>query len=282
MGELKKMSIYAGIVTYNSEIGRLCDNIASIALQVEKVIIFDNGSINQSKLELIIKEYNNVFLIKSNENRGIAYALNRLMEYGLKNHMEWMLTLDQDSICPSNYVDVMKEYLYIKPCIGIVAPVIIDNNIGEVGHLMKKEYMFVKTCISSGAIISIDAWNKIGRYDESMFIDSVDFEFCYRMNKEGYKVIQTKKMYLYHEIGNARRKKFLLWNITVFGHSATRKYYIARNTIYYPLKHRLIVHLIRGNLRNMWLIVKIIIYEDNKKKKVKKVLEGWSDGYFKR
>ena len=31
----------------------------------------------------------------------------------------------------------------------------------------------------------------IGGFDETMFIDFVDFDFCYRLKKEGYEILQT-------------------------------------------------------------------------------------------
>lgn len=42
-------SIIAGIVSFNPEINRLANNISAIALQVERVIVIDNGSKNVKK-----------------------------------------------------------------------------------------------------------------------------------------------------------------------------------------------------------------------------------------
>lgn len=37
-----------------------------------------------------------------------------------------------------------------------------------------------------------------------MFIDSVDFEFCYRVRQAGYLVIQSRKLSLDHSIGKGK------------------------------------------------------------------------------
>ena len=271
--------IYAGIVTFNPDIERLKENVCAICIQVPAVIIFDNGSSNFVDTQEHIAVFNNAILIHSNENIGIAAALNRLMQWGFDNKYDWMLSLDQDSVCDASYVNKMKQYLDVEPLLGIVAPVIVDRNVGVVGHNPNKEYCHVNTCITSGAFSKIEYWKQIGEYDESMFIDSVDFEYCYRMRKNGYGVIQVKDIHLLHELGNSVKRRFLFWKIDVTGHSAFRKYYIARNNVYYPKKHHLWIRFIRGNYRNLKMIVIVLLYEDNKKEKIRSILSGWKNAY---
>ena len=202
------------------------------------------------------------------------------MKWGVnKNIYSWMLSLDQDSCCEKDYIEKMIPYLTVEDNLGIVAPTIIDRNIGIIGHdPHSKDYIYVNTCITSGAISNLLAWKAVGGYDESMFIDSVDFEYCYRLRKLGYKVIQVKNAQLSHEVGDSTKKRFLFWSFIVGRHSAFRKYYMARNNIYYPLKHKLYIHFIRGNFLNLKLLFTVLMYEDNKKDKVKSILKGWVDG----
>lgn len=271
--------IYAGIVTFNPDIERLKENVCAICIQVPEVVIFDNGSSNFADIQECISVFHNVILIHSDENIGIAAALNRLMQWGSNNNYDWMLSLDQDSVCDASYVNKMKQYLDVEPLLGIVAPVIVDRNVGVVGHNPNKEYCHVNTCITSGAFSKIEYWKQIGEYDESMFIDSVDFEYCYRMRKNGYGVIQVKDVHLLHELGNSVKCRFLFWKIDVTGHSAFRKYYIARNNVYYPKKHHLWIRFIRGNYRNLKMIAIVLLYEDNKKEKIRSILSGWKNAY---
>ena len=251
--------IYAGIVTFNPDIERLKENVCAICIQVPEVVIFDNGSSNFADIQECISVFHNAILIHSDENIGIAAALNRLMQWGSNNNYDWMLSLDQDSVCDASYVNKMKQYLDVEPLLGIVAPVIVDRNVG--------------------AFSKIEYWKQIGEYDESMFIDSVDFEYCYRMRKNGYGVIQVKDVHLLHELGNSVKCRFLFWKIDVTGHSAFRKYYIARNNVYYPKKHHLWIRFIRGNYRNLKMIAIVLLYEDNKKEKIRSILSGWKNAY---
>lgn len=275
---MRKELIYAGIVSYNPDIDRLKQNIDAIIPQVTEVVIFDNGSNNINQILDITGS--KIKVLRNEENMGIAFALNCLMKYGEKKY-QWMLSLDQDSVCEKDYVRKVMPYFSNIDNIGIVAPVVVDCNIGIVGHNPKEKYTYVKTCITSGAFVKVSVWQQIRGYDESMFIDSVDFEFCYRVRKAGYKIIQVRDVQLQHAIGTSRKYKLLFWNINVYGHSVFRKYYIARNNVYYPLKHHLWLHFIRGNIRNLKLLVIIVLYESEKKDKVISVFRGWRDAFKK-
>ena len=274
--------VYAGIVTYNPDLKVLAKNIFAVSGQVEQVVIFDNGSQNQKKLKQMLSEQKNVSMLCSISNEGIAYALNRLMEWGDQNGFWAMLTLDQDSVCASNHVKELSEILKKEPKAAIAAPTIQDRIVGTVGHEIKKGYRQVRTCISSGMIARIDCWRKVGGYDEYLFIDSVDFDFCYNLRKYGYFIFQSADTVLQHRLGNSKKYRFLFWNVTVMSHSAFRKYYIARNNIYYPVKHKNIPMVVRGNCRNAGLIFLILLYENDKKNKMQAVIKGWCDGWKKR
>lgn len=276
---MNNSKIYAGIVSYNPDILRLKENIEAICSQVPIVIVFDNGSNNIDDLKKLLEIYGNTILLNTDENIGIAAALNILMQWGMDHDYCWMISLDQDSICEDNYVKRMIPFLSVENNLGIVAPVIIDRNVGIVGHNPNKLYSHVNTCITSGTFSRLVAWKNIGKYDESMFIDSVDFEYCYRMRKNGYGVIQVRDVQLLHEIGEGTKRRFLFWKINITSHSAFRKYYIARNNVYYPLKHHLWFRFIRGNIRNIWMICTVILYENDKKNKIFSIYNGWINAY---
>ncbi|HJC50213.1 MAG TPA: glycosyltransferase family 2 protein [Candidatus Anaerostipes avistercoris] len=273
-------AIYAGIVTYNPDIENLKKNIEGIAGQVPIVIIVDNGSENVGAIKNYIKEINNVVMICFGTNKGIAAALNRLMQYGRDSGFQWMLSLDQDSVCPEDYCKNALSILNILPDIGIVGPVIHDRKVGIVGHNPKGEYGIVNTCITSGAFVKISVWEKAGKYDEKMFIDSVDFEFCYRVRQAGYLVIQSRKLSLDHSIGKGKIVSVGPFKKKIKEHSAFRCFYIARNNIYYPRKHKLLLYYVRGNYRNFKNILEILFFEKNKLDKICSIFNGWKQGLF--
>ena len=126
MNSMNSIEVCAGIVTYNPDIKRLQENIAAIVYQVSKVFIVDNCSENVESIEKVIGKYATIVLIKNDQNEGIAKALNQIMLKAKRYGYNWMLTLDQDSVCYSNLVN--NYFKYIDVGIGMLICDIIDRN----------------------------------------------------------------------------------------------------------------------------------------------------------
>lgn len=266
--------ICAGIVLYNPDIDRLKENIEAIVEQVQVVYLQDNGSSNISHVEEFIKKQNKVILLKNPTNKGIAWALNRLCERGLKDGFDWILTLDQDSVCPENMISSFECYLKNT---DMLCPKIVDRNYGLLdGSNLETE--IVKECITSGCLLKLQSWEKINGFDEVMFIDGVDFEFCYRLGKAGMKILRVNGIILYHEIGNISTRKFFGLRVIVKNHSSFRKYYISRNIIYMARKRKNILLIIKGILQEIKLLGIVLLYEEDKKNKIISILKGICDG----
>jgi rhamnosyltransferase len=281
MGCTGEMKISCGIVSFNPDIDLLQSNIEAIKSQVEQIFVVDNGSDNVNAVENLADQYCSVQLIKNTENRGIAAALNQCCEASAEDGCHWIVTLDQDSVCPEHFVDGLSQFIDVEEKVGIVAPLVVDRSVGVIGH-HPTGYSEVRTCITSGALTNLDLWKKLDGFDEQMFIDSVDFEYCYRVRKAGYKVIQTDQVQLSHSIGNASMCRFLFWKFKNMEHSAFRDYYIAQNNVYYPRKHKLWIHFLRGNARNLKSVFIVCFYEDDRVAKVKAIIRGWHKGLIMR
>ncbi|MBT1165158.1 glycosyltransferase family 2 protein [Bifidobacterium felsineum] len=270
--------ILCSVITYNPDEHLLVKNIESITNQVSELVIVDNCSNNIASIASIAVKYN-VHLIRCTENFGIAKALNIAFKYAEKNEFKWVLTLDQDSVCPDNYFKYLSPLMNNIPNVGITAPVIVDRTNIIIGHKPKFDYQYVRTCITSGACTSVSAWKAVGGFDEAMFIDSVDFDFCFRLRKAGYKIVQTSLVKLDHSLGTSTTICFGKFQYTYFEHNAFRLYYIAQNNIYYPAKNFLALHFLRGNIRNILLLLRVCLFEQNKSDKIKSILKGFFNGY---
>ena len=53
--------------------------------------------------------------------------------------------------------------------------------------------------IQSGAMHRLDILKQIGGYNEDLFIDFVDFEYCFRVRKAGYSIVYLNRVYLDHQ-----------------------------------------------------------------------------------
>lgn len=271
------MSIPAGIVLFNPDITRLTENLNSIAKYVSCVYIVDNGSDNRAEIQKLLEEYENVLLHINQKNEGIAKALNQLCESALTDGYQHLITLDQDSVCPENLVLEYQKYLS-DSSIGLVCPLIRDRNVNFEKQEYFEEATEVDHCITSASMLSLRVWEEVNGFDESMYIDGVDFDFGDRVRKCGKKIIRLNKVVLLHEIGHIQERRFLFFKTRVKNHSAFRKYYIARNTVYLARK--------RGSrrlyIKSYFQVAKqagmVLLYESEKKQKLSNIWRGMIDG----
>ncbi len=267
------MRILAGIVLFNPEISRLKQNIEAVISQVEFLIMVENGSNNTCYLDEI--HYNNLLVIKNSTNQGIAYALNQIMEYAKENNFNWVLTLDQDSVVDDNLILNYKTIID-NDSIGMVTCRIEDRNFKLQNESNFIESEQVKLCITSGAMVRTSAWSTVGGFDNFMFIDYVDFDFCLSLGKHNLKIIKTNKTGILHELGKTKVIHIFSKEYLSYNHSPIRYYYIVRNSLYVARKHN---QSLAKCLFNIFIRCYIVIfYENNRKMKLINMSKGLIDG----
>ena len=276
--------IAAGIVLYNSEIERLQENINAVKTQVDQIIFFDNHSKNIKNIEkLISSQHIKYCLLKSTENKGIAFALNKIAKYAISEGYDWLLTLDDDSVVYPNLITRYSKYLSMKN-IGQISCLlkdrnIISNNIENKNSWDLKEKKYV---ITSASLIKLNVLVKAGGFDTDLFIDWVDNEVCCALRKVGYKSFQVNYVGLLQEMGAIKSYKLFSKIFYTPNYSSIRYYYNARNSIFvsrlYPSEEKtrkIIVNQLK-------MMTQIIFFEADKYSKVKAIVKGIKDGLTKK
>lgn len=272
--------ILAGITTYNPNIELLTNTIKSIIRQVDKTIIVDNGSNNISEIRKKIPD--DVYLIENNKNYGIAYSLNRILDYCIKNNYTWFITLDQDSICDEN---IIKNYIkYIDDGIGQLTCIIQDCKFGVKFGKQKnldREYEDVMDCITSGSLNNTNAIQKIQGYNESLFIDGVDFDISLRLINNGFIIRKINRIYLLHNEGNGKNIEVFGKSLKLANHEPWRNYYARRNMIYISRKQLNGLEKFKQILKQILYAIGTIVLEDRKIDRIKYNIKGIIDGFRK-
>jgi rhamnosyltransferase len=284
MSEQKyNIPVCAGIVTFNPQISLLIECISSIYHQVDEILIFDNNSVNLAHIEELSKKYC-IKLITSKENVGIAKALNILCSEANSRGYNWILTMDQDSICDLKMVSNLVKYVSAKDA-GIIAPR-VEFSVN--GSLITSTKDFhdnleeITACITSGSLTNIAAWENIGGFDEWMFIDHVDNEYCIHLRKEGYRNYRVHSAVLHQRAGEMRFLK-LPFNkkILLPYYSSLRNYYICRNTVYYLRKYRSNIDFMHELIAFVYAQSIKLIFESNRYKTLISTYKGIRDGLYK-
>lgn len=265
------IKVCAGIVTYNPDIARLKENYAHISGQVDFVVICDNGSSNIDDVVAVLTGEQDT-VIRLDENKGIAYALNRLCEYAKDKGYKWILTLDQDSVCPYDMISNLSKHCSDE--ISVVGPRILykgneDHSAKYIDVIENPEWV-----ITSGSLTNTSVWYEIGGFDDALFIDKVDTDYGIRANRAGHKIVRDNSIVLEHELGNLDCRSVLGRTIYVTNHSPMRVYYQCRNIYYLSRK----IGLKHPFIETLKIKIKVLLYEKNKAEKLKQARSGISDG----
>lgn len=284
---MNKYSIYAIIVSYepNSSLVRLYESIKG---QVDEIVIIDNNSSNTESIRILKElEIKNISIIYNKENLGVASALNQGVKVAIDKKYKWILTLDQDSeFLPTTYKSLLESYetLKDKDKTMIIAPKTIErinlknNNSSGSANVVWNDVILNLT---SGSLIKTEAFDKVGLFDDKLFIEQVDNDFCYRLIKNEYKIKVAQNINFIQEIGSAKK----ICGCIVRNHNPERKYYLSRNVAimlkryFFTAPYTTLRYFLGGTIFG-W--IKILLFEKDKCKKILNGFKGFIDGVFKK
>lgn len=273
------MKILCGIVIYRPNKKDLLGAIESVINQVDEILIINNLC-DDIILEELREVSTKIKIISYSDNKGIAKALNDIIKYSTINHYDYTLTMDQDSICDDDYINQMIEN--DEENVALFTPQIIDLNEKQTINKKKLSNHYVNLCITSGCLMKNKYINQIGKFNNNLFIDFVDFDYCLKTLKCGFLIKNVINAKLYHHLGNAQEIKFIskLFKrpVYTYNHNATRTFYYNRNAIYLlkyhknlPNKFKFVLGIIK------WDIFKLF-FESNKQKNFIAIIKGLIKG----
>jgi rhamnosyltransferase len=239
------------MVTYRPNVEVLSKALNSIKDQVQKIIIVDNTENGFDFDQLQLFDKYDVEIIKLYDNNGIAKAQNIGIKLAIEEGAEYVMLSDQDSEYPLNYVeDMVEAFLYCSSNNSTVAaigpsykdlnrcnnrePFIISERFLNKKLYAECGYIIVTRLIATGMIIPIEIFKLVGTFEEDLFIDWVDFEWCWRARSMGYKIIGNANVVITHTVGDKKAGKFGFKEYSI--HSPTRSYYTIRNRLHLAMR----------------------------------------------
>lgn len=279
-GKVTAQTVCAVIVTYNPK-PTFIENIVNVAAQVDDVVVVDNGSsvetqrhLNELDTRLGCKVIRNI------QNLGIALALNLGVKYALEAKYDWVCTFDQDSQITNGFISQMLEAYQSAPhpeTVALLAPNYVDRDSGVKMRLKRACNGQILTAMTSGSMVPLTTIRKLGFFDESLYMDAVDIEFCLRARRQGMSILQSPAVLL-HSLGETSYYRIFGLRFGVTNHAASRRYYMTRNRL------RLLVRY-AGDWPWTWResstmvldTAKIVLAEDNKWGKVRAIAAGIAD-----
>lgn len=225
MGSEYKMGVSALIVAYNpDEKIKILVNELAKAKNISNILIWDNASNDKEILKKVEEDSSITTLYYSEENIGLAKALNNLVD---KATDEFVITFDQDSYMKADDIDRLFESLISmhsknSKYVSIGPKIVLDDNYDIQNKIVKKPYL-----ITSGNLSYKFIYDKY-RYDEDFFIDCLDYDFSLKVRRKYY-LCQDKSIVLKQNLGECVDG--------VRKHSDLRMYYMLRNYIRLLKRH---------------------------------------------
>jgi rhamnosyltransferase len=276
-------STVAVVTTYHPEPG-LADRLMSLAGQVGRILIVDNGSLPSEQVETrSLGERADIDVIWNGANFGLATALDQGLEWAFVHGAAWALLLDQDSQPERGIVAEAARVLGLTPPDKVAAlgsGIVGRDHGGSPGSAGWREERAV---ITSGTFISVEAWRALGGFRRDLFVDYVDLEFCLRARAAGYRILRSLQPTIRHAIGRPVRHRLLWRTVTATHHDRARRYSMTRNRVYvwrtYGRHEPGFVAADAWGFAKEFL--KVVLFERDRAAKVGAIAAGIRDGFLR-
>lgn len=277
---------YSAVVVLYQPEKNILFNIMTYAADVDRIYAIDNSTDYDNNLISQLQKMQKVKYVSLQGNKGLALALNYGCDLARADGFDYILTMDQDSYFEKHAVQEMINYVEKTKIsnLGMVAPCvnalfdnknfhINKNEIDQFQYETKEE----KWVMTSGSLMSLKAFYKVGNFDEKLFIEHIDIDIGIKMSLNNYKVLKIKAARINQRLGNSRPQRFLWKIIHPMYSNPVRTYYLVRNQIYIIKKYG-IKFLKFTNVSLLKTLIKLLFFEPCKTIRIRMFFRGIKDG----
>ncbi|MCU7618683.1 glycosyltransferase [Chryseobacterium sp. PBS4-4] len=264
------------IILYHPDKETLLKSLPVFNTDTEAIIVWRNSFISD-ECQKIINNFNKIIIAGDCKNVGIATAINQSIIIAEKNGYSHILTMDQDSYFDEGMLQKYKTKIVENESDNIGVYGINPLQSGKSLYPVSSEILDVSDTITSGSVFKISNFSKTNCFRDDLFIDAVDYEYCYRIKKlNNLKTIVFSDVLLNHVVGYIQKTKF---GFSINNYSPFRTYFIIRNQLkiwkMYPtlFSTQYKITFLKDHL--IFRIIKIIIAENEKAIKLKAIFIGF-------
>ncbi|MGA8711216.1 MAG: glycosyltransferase [Thermoplasmata archaeon] len=258
------------MVTYQADEALLRAAVRAAATQLDRLIVVDNSTDpgSQAVVDRVAGEGQLTRdglppkVAERHGNVGLSRALNVGLTQGLVEGHSLFLLLDQDSVLGPGAVPTLVDG-YLRLSARFPAVELAARNIEEIPSLLQSlleqefyryargETPDLRRCplaMTSGLLLDSRVLKRTGLFDESLFLDAVDSEFCLRSWRIGVPLYLVPAATIRHALGRPSR---LRWGPLFFElreADERRLYYSTRDTLKVVRRHWRVRPFICGTL----------------------------------
>ena len=203
----------AGIVAFGPDPGTILPLVATVAPQVGTIFVFINALIDEP-LKAELARAPKVVILDSDVNFGIGTALNVIVLGAALAGFRHVILFDQDSRPDAALVPGLLTSFEGLLATGERPAVVGPRLVAPTGEGYKSPRYFrrpgaaprgdltpVRYLPTSGSLVSVDAFRRIGAFRGDYFIDGIDLEWCFRAWAGGYSCWCAATIPMPHTVG---------------------------------------------------------------------------------
>ncbi len=275
------------VISYRPDVASLVRLCESLVMDGAKVIVVDN---TESPGPVSNKLPDGCELIALGKNTGIAHAQNVGVARALDAGAAVLVFFDQDSRIEPGFLRSLVAPLQ-SGIPEITSPLCVDDDsnvalpslrLGRFGLPIAVDAAGttapypVDIVISSGTAATREVFALAGAFDEALFIDSVDSEWCLRCRSRQIPIRVVPAAVMRHRIGS---RSIRLGCFTVLQHSPIRCYYQVRNCFHLlRRKHVPLAFALRHMLSVLFSRSILLFFVRNRTDYLKACFAGLRDG----
>lgn len=290
----------AAVVTYFPDEAFVA-RCAAVAREFAPVIVVDNSAEPAVQAHLRATCANLGWeLIPNDTNLGLAGALNQAFQAHTRRGIEWAVAFDQDSTPEEGFGAALTSAATRVPRAAVVGANWTDDGRPQQPSLHLRRHPHLPllyrrtaatadledvTCvIASGSLFNLEVWSQISGFDEGLFLDLVDADYCLRAARSGRPVRVAAGARLRHRRGAKQPVAFAGRTFFPAFMPPLRLRYLFRNRLRLLSRHAgYAPHLLSFECAYAAkVIAEIIFLEDRKAKKLAACARGVRDGLIGR
>ena len=202
-----------------------------------RIYIYVNGPLDQA-VEDRLAGLVNAVVIRSSTNVGLGAALNVLLERATSDRFQHVLLLDQDSAPAPDLPELLhKRFLERETTaepLAMLGPLLVPPTGGHylpIRHAWRRKRDGAVDFLStSGSLLSIAAWVRVGPFRADYFIGGIDVEWGFRAWRRGYASLVAHDVQMVHRWGTPMDDEEA-YRPQILRHSDLRVYYYIRNSV---------------------------------------------------
>jgi rhamnosyltransferase len=218
--------IPAAIVTFHPDEGWPA-RLDAVLREHARVVVVDNSTSPEARgfVTATLSTRPGTSLIAHSDNPGIGAALNLAFASLSAEGRSRVVAYDQDSTPAPGFGEALAATAATRPRAAVVGanwtdprrpghPALFLRPAGPFGLGFRRapantDLGGLLCVITSGALFDLEVWRDLGGFDEGLFLDLVDTDYCLRARHAGHDIAASARAILLHHRGEKRPARLL-------------------------------------------------------------------------